>query len=169
MKTKLTLFLISSIIFTVLLSSCQSLPEPASSSDTLFVVNIDRSTEEGGSIFGTLVLTVAPATDPFDTTELSLNASKSFEFVQGLAPGTYVATALRWEYQETSRVQTYDPPTDAFSIVPGGLTIYPYRFSYEVTDGRMSFHWRRMNPAQRQQFVDDELAAEESFAAWAVK
>lgn len=129
---------------------------------------MDRDTEEGGSIFGTLVLTIAPVNPPDDTTELSLNASKAYEVKQGLPAGTYRAIDLHWKYQDSGKVQEYDAPRDTFIVDEGAISIYPYRFYYTVEDGRMSFGWRPMDRNQRAEFISEELAREDAFMTWRV-
>jgi hypothetical protein len=168
MNIKLIKTILVVIAVIAILAGCQSLPEPSSPSDTLVVVDVDRENEEGGSIFGTLVLTIAPVNAPDDTTELSLNASKAFETKQGLPAGTYRATDLRWEYQETTKTQEYKAPNDTFIVDDGAISIYPYRFYYTVEDGRMSFGWRPMDRNQRAEFISEELATEDAFMAWRV-
>jgi len=161
------LFITVFVVFAgILLSGCQSLPEPASSTDTLVVVDIERETEEGGSIFGYLALEIAPVNDPSATTEFTLNASEQYETAQGLPPGQYKAVSLKWEYQDAGKVIEYDPPEDAFLVDAGALSIYPYEFRYTVQDGRMSFRWTEMNDAVRNAFIDEELSGEESFDRW---
>lgn len=156
------------VVLVGVLSGCQSLPEPSSPSDTLVVVDVDRETEEGGSIFGTLVLTIAPVNAPNDTTRLSLNASKVYETKQGLPAGTYRATDLRWEYQDSGKTQEYEAPRDTFIVDEGAIAIYPHRFYYTVEDGRMSFGWRPMDRNQRGEFISEELAVEDAFKEWRV-
>jgi hypothetical protein len=167
MKNKLFIIVVVIFMFS-LLSGCQSLPEPESSSDTLVVVDIERETEEGGSIFGYLALQIAPVNDPSATTEFTLNASEQYETAQGLPPGQYKAVSLKWEYQDAGKVIEYDPPADAFLVDAGALSIFPYEFRYTVQDGRMSFRWDRMSDAARDAFIAEELSGEESLGLWRV-
>lgn len=156
------------MILIMIVAGCRSLPEPSSADDTIVVVDINRDREEGGSIFGTLKVDIAPVAAPTDVTTVSLNAGKPYETVRGLAPGQYHTVALRWEFQKSNRIVEYDAPADYFPVEPGGLTVYPYAFDYFVEDGRMRFRWTQLTPAQRRAFVQRELSEEDSLSAWRV-
>ena len=160
---------VSAVALIVVVAGCTTLPEPASVDDTLLVVDVRRQTEEGGSIFGYLEMTVVSTEAGGEATTLQLNAGKDYVSVQGLAPGEYRVAQVVFQYQDSNRPQEFPAPAGTATLRPGTLTVAPWQAIYIIEDlsrgNKMSIGVREL-PAEDREILVESLREEESFPSW---
>lgn len=102
-------------------------------------------------------------------TTIKLNASKDYEYVQGLPPGGYRVEQVVFQYQDKNTPQELSAPEGTVTVEPGELTVAPWQAIYLIQDldrgNRMSVGMRELSGEAAGRLYE-ELQQDEAFETW---